>query len=86
MNRSYYSRKFLNAKKGVALIETSGRVGIEWIDANVTIGDCHRRIDLDFSYTNKKGRRDKLAKIALLISELQKLQKFMLNEDDVPKS
>ena len=86
VKRIHHSRKFLNPKKGVALIETAGRAGVEYVDASVTIGDCHRRIDLDFSFANKKQRKERLAKLELLIGELQDLMEFLVHQHDVPKS
>lgn len=77
MRNKVYSRTFLNPKEGVALIEVRGRQGADWVDADVVITDCTRRIELDFSYGNPKSKREKLKKIALLITELQKLEQFM---------
>ena len=86
MKRTHHSRKFLNPKKGIALIETTGRMGVDWVDASATICDCNRRIDLDFSFNNKKQRKERIAKLELLIAELGGLLEFMIENDDVPKS
>lgn len=81
----HYSRKFLNSTEGTAFIEVNARQGVDWVDSTVTLSDCSRQVSLDFSFSKRKSKREKLKKIALLISELQALEAFM-KEQDVPQS
>lgn len=83
----YYSRKWLNKKKGHAFIEVES-YGDDAKGCNVTIGDCSRHITLDFciyeqhssgSDCTKTGR---LYKMDLLISELQKARALIAGISD----
>jgi len=75
----HYSRKFLNKGKGTAFIETDikasyfGSSSTGYIEANVSISDCSRKITLDFCATKGKGKTV-LQKLDLLISELNKFK------------
>ena len=87
---NHHSRKFLNKKKGTAHIEVTAE-NYEWsaggFDATVSISDCRRSINLDFSVYNKKDLDEKIQKLDVLITELTKLQDiFIENKDAVYES
>lgn len=84
-DEKYYVRKFLNAERGTALIEVDGRVSFDkdgvkrYIDGDVSITDCSRKISLEFysylgadrpSYEDDATVADRLDKLDLLITEL----------------
>jgi hypothetical protein len=78
----YHSRKFLNKTTGIAAIE----VNLEcyaWssggVDATVSISDCSRHINLDFSVYSKKDLDARIQKLDLLITELTKLQEMFID-------
>jgi len=81
----YYSRKFLNKKKGMAAIEIVGDRGNRkpaayHTDATVTITDCTRQITLDFYLDAKYSKRnipDTLNKLDILIDELTKFRVWL---------
>jgi hypothetical protein len=81
----YYSRKFLNKKKGMAAIEIVGdrskrKPAASYTDAAVTISDCHRQITLDFYLDAKYSKRDipdTLNKLDILIDELTKFRVWL---------
>ena len=68
----YYSRKFLNKKEGVAVIECSidNRDFLCGLDSSVTITDCSRRITLSFGVYEASDVNKNIAKMSLLIDEL----------------
>jgi hypothetical protein len=66
----YHSRKFLNKKQGMAAIECIGSVSNYSLDLDINITDCNRKISLDFYAFNPKSAKEKLAKIDLLLSEI----------------
>jgi len=83
----YHSRKFLNKTTGIAAIETNME-SYAWssggVDATVSISDCSRHINLDFSVYSKKELDARIQKLDLLITELTKLQEmFIDNSDDL---
>ena len=83
----YHSRKFLNKTTGIAAIETNIE-SYQWssggVDATVSISDCTRHINLDFSVYSKKDLDEKIKKLDLLITELTRLQQvFIENADDL---
>jgi len=83
----YHSRKFLNKTTGIAAIETNVE-SYAWssggVDATVSISDCTRHINLDFSVYSKKDLDEKIKKLDLLITELTRLQQvFIENADDL---
>jgi hypothetical protein len=74
---NYNSRKFLNPKQGMAAIECSVEAGPylrDAVDGHVTISDCNRQVQLDFSMYKKEDAKAKLAKINVLIEELSKFK------------
>ena len=79
----YYSRKWLNKKKGHAFIEVLSYTDDKGCE--VVLGDCSRHITLDFFISNhstdfdctKEGR---LYKMDLLISELQKARALISSD------
>jgi hypothetical protein len=74
---NYNSRKFLNPKQGMAAIECNVEAGSylrEAVDANVSISDCNRQVQLDFSMYKKEDAKVKLAKINVIIEELSKFK------------
>jgi hypothetical protein len=83
----YHSRKFLNKTTGIAAIEVNME-SYAWssggVDATVSISDCSRHINLDFSVYSKKDLTARIQKLDLLITELTKLQEmFIDNFDDL---
>ena len=83
----YHSRKFLNKTTGIAAIEVNME-SYAWssggVDATVSISDCSRHINLDFSVFSKKDLDARIQKLDLLITELTKLQEmFIDNSDDL---
>lgn len=68
----YYSRKFLNKKEGVALVECSveNLDFMSGLDASVSISDCSRRITLSFGVYEASDINKNIAKVSLLIDEL----------------
>jgi hypothetical protein len=77
----YHSRKFLNKTTGIAAIETNME-SPTWcsggVEATVSISDCNRQINLDFSVYSKKDLDEKIKKLDLLITELSKLQELFI--------
>ena len=68
----HHSRKFLNKTTGVAAIETNIDT-TEWcggVDGTITISDCSRRVNLDFSVYDVKDLDAKIAKLHLLLDEI----------------
>lgn len=70
---NYYSRKFLNAKEGVAAIECAANMSSTWCDVNARISDCNKTVSLEFDFNTVKKYKEKRAKLALLINELDAL-------------
>lgn len=68
----YYSRKFLNKKEGIALVECSvnNLDFMSGLDASVSISDCSRRITLSFGVYEASDINKNIAKVSLLIDEL----------------
>jgi hypothetical protein len=83
----YHSRKFLNKTTGIAAIEVnmeSYALSSDGVDATVSISDCSRHINLDFSVYSKKDLDEEIKKLDLLITELTKIQEmFIDNSDDL---
>jgi hypothetical protein len=74
---NYNSRKFLNPKQGMAAIECNVEAGSylrDAVDGHVTISDCNRQVQLDFSMYKKEDAKAKLAKINVIIEELSKFK------------
>ena len=79
----YYSRKWLNKKRGKAFIEVEAHPADK--DVSVSIGDCYRHITLDFSVYKRSDDWDctkegRLYKMDLLISELQKARALISSD------
>ena len=70
---NYYSRKFLNAKEGVAAIECAANMSSTCCDVNTRISDCNKTVNLEFDFNTIKKYKEKRAKLALLINELNAL-------------
>lgn len=70
---TYYSRKFLNSKKGVAAIQCHADMASKWCDVTVQISDCHKTVNLEFDFSDAKGHKEKRAKLSLIINELHAL-------------
>lgn len=85
----YRSRKFLNRKFGMAAIQvdahynehqyaqkndTSPPIFDRGMDIDVTISDCGQQINLDFNAYTEKVRKQRIAKVNLLINELEKVR------------
>jgi len=68
----YYSRKFLNKKEGISVIECSidNLDFMSGLDSSVTITDCSRCITLSFGVYEASDINKNIAKVSLLIDEL----------------
>lgn len=68
----HHSRKFLNKTTGVGAIECD--IGsTDWcggLDGTITISDCARRVNLDFSVYDVKDLDARIAKLHLLLEEI----------------
>jgi hypothetical protein len=72
-----YIRKWLN-KKGRAFIEVDGA---EYGDGGyVTIADCDRRIQLDFSVYDKSDFKKKIDKLTLIIDSLIDFRNVLIEQ------
>jgi hypothetical protein len=80
----HYSRKFLNKAEGLAAIEcsVSGLSYMSGVDATISITDCSRQVNMDFSVYNVKDLDSRLAKLDLLITEISKLRDVISNNYD----
>ena len=68
----HHSRKFLNKSTGVGAIECDIS-STDWcggLDGTITISDCSRRVNLDFSVYDVKDLDAKIAKLHLLLEEI----------------
>ena len=83
--KRYYSRKWLN-KEGKGFIEVSG-IKENSTYLNISIGDCSRHVTLDFDlYEARDGhstRKMRLAKLDLLLSEIQAARDWFAAASDV---
>lgn len=75
------ARRFLNNSQGIGALQcqvSRTSYGKEpeygYVDADISISDCHRSIMLDFSIHEKKDVAQRLAKIDQLIVDLVKFQ------------
>jgi hypothetical protein len=64
------TRKFLNKKEGIAIIQCGLELSAYSVFADVTITDCSRQISLDFNAYDAKEYDVKLEKLELIINEL----------------
>jgi len=81
-SKEYRSRKFLNSKHGLAAIEAHCYVNDWSMEADVTLSDCNRSINLEFSVWKEKDYAEKFKKLSLIINELLTMQKFMEENKD----
>ena len=83
----HYSRKFLNKAEGLAAIECSvGDLQFSYgVDASISITDCSRQVNIDFSIYNLKDLASRLAKLDLLITEITKVRDIISNNSDAIK-
>jgi hypothetical protein len=75
--KKYHSRKFLNKKEGMAAIEITASYTDYHFDCDVAISDCYKKVNLDLNMWNPKCIPDKLAKLDLIISELNSLRTYL---------
>jgi hypothetical protein len=75
--KKYHSRKFLNKTNGMAALEINAQYTAWNFDCNVSLSDCNRRVDLDFSMWGSKNVKEKMAKLDLLINELTALKAYL---------
>jgi hypothetical protein len=75
--KKYHSRKFLNKSGGMAAIEINAGYSAWNFDCNVSLSDCNRRIDLDFSMWGPKNIKEKMDKLNLIINELNSLKEYL---------
>ena len=80
MNK-YTSRKFLNKDKGMAAMQSIFEQSFDYVDCSIAITDCNRQVTLDFSASNKRIAKEKLAKLNLIIEELTKVKRIYENID-----
>lgn len=76
-----YKRFFLNADRGTAFVEADVKDATpkkKYLEADVAIADCGRRISLEFS-CNKSTRNARLRKLRKLISALQEVESALEN-------
>jgi len=77
--KKFLSRKFLNKESGLACVQVSCDIN-DWImDASLTIHDCNRSVNIDFSVYETKDFVKAMTKIDMLTLELLKLRQFMEN-------
>lgn len=64
--RSFYRRLFLNRPHfhttAIVLAKVSTSRDERYVSANATLTDCSDRINLDFSFSNERGRGNAIAK------------------------
>lgn len=80
----HHSRKFLNKSTGLAAIETNIDT-TPWcggVDGSVTITDCSRQINIDFSVYDVKDVDVKIAKLNLLVEEISAFRDVYLEHYD----
>lgn len=82
---NYYSRKFLNSKKGIAAIECSADMESKWCNIGVKISDCNKTVNLDFDFNTVKDFKEKRTKLLLIIAELQELRRIIDNKMAEPE-
>ena len=85
----YYSRKFLNKKEGISLVECSieNLDFMSGLDASVTISDCSRCITLSFGVYEAGDVAKNITKVSLLIDELCAFRDvFMENAEAITAS
>lgn len=82
---NYYSRKFLNSKKGIAAIECSADMESKWCNIGVKISDCNKTVNLDFDFNTVKDFKEKRTKLLLIIDELQELRRIIDNKMAEPE-
>jgi hypothetical protein len=75
--KKYHSRKFLNKKEGMAAIEVTASYTEHHFDCDVAISDCSRRINLDLNMWSPKCIPAKMAKLDMLIEELNELRIYL---------
>lgn len=83
----HHSRKFLNKTTGVAAIETNIET-TPWcsgVEGSITINDCNRQVNLDFSVYNVKDLDAKIAKLHLLLEDISNFRDVYLENYDVIK-
>lgn len=83
---SFRKRSFLNpistgqTSHILAEVESSESGEYQWGHYMLTIGDCRRRIQLEFFLGTRQGRRISLRKIDLLISVLTQFRAALAKE------
>jgi hypothetical protein len=80
----HYSRKFLNKSTGLSAIETSIDTTL-WsggVEGSVSITDCARQVNLDFSLYDVKDVDVKIAKLNLLLVEISAFRDVYLQHYD----
>ena len=83
----HYVRQFLNTEEqgGTAFIEvTVGEVdtthsGEKFVDADITIADCSRKVTLDFSVYDKEALENNLTKLRRLRLAIQRFERSLLD-------
>lgn len=77
MKKTYHSRKFLNKTNGLAAIEASGSFSNYSIDFSIAFSDCSRKVELEFYMYDNKSIKERMEKLDLLISELNKARDWL---------
>lgn len=78
-DKKFISRKFLNKDSGLACIQVESVVSDWHLESSLSIHDCSRSINIDFSVYEANEYPKSMAKINLIIDELTKLANFMNN-------
>lgn len=75
----YYSRGFLNPKKGMAAFEADTEIWHPLLSSvSFKISDCNRQVALDFSYDGQEAKDNILVKVQTLVDELNKLKEQLI--------
>jgi len=83
----HYSRKWLNKDSGVAAIECNleSNAYMPGFEGTITLSDCSRRINLDFSVYDVKDLDKRIAKLNLLLEEISVFRDVYLQHYDEVK-
>jgi len=85
----YRKRTFLNSittgytSHILAEVESTRNGEYKWGHNMLTIGDCRRRIQLEFFLGTKRARNQSFAKIKLLLATLQDFQNALITEAEL---
>lgn len=73
--KEFHKREFLNPTNGMAAIEAKVQYyHPNFVYANFAVSDCNKVVNLDFDFSNKEEKADRLYKIEMLIAQLSKFK------------